>query len=155
MRSASGLKPFNYVLIIVPHDLQHSAMSNATATTPHSTAKKLPFKATALRNATLPNVEIITDKKIWENDGLDLFRRSKEIELIMAAHHERRLKKKQRQEDERRKSTKSSVKRFLDEDTERDVMATAKSGTSPQATGRSHAIARELGTDGEVMSRLV
>ena len=130
-------------------------MSSATATTPHSTAKKLPFKATALRNATLPNVEIITNKKIWENDGLDLFRRSKEMEPIMAADHERRLKKKQRQEDKRRKSTSSSVKRFLDEDTERDVMAMAKSGTPPQTARRSHAVAREPVTDGEVLFRLV
>ncbi|OAQ58225.1 ubiquitin supergroup [Pochonia chlamydosporia 170] len=87
-------------------------MSDEGATPSQRTAKKLPFKATALRKAASLRAEIITNKKELESDGLDLFRRSKEMEPIVAADQERRLKKKRRHDDQRRKSAESSARRL-------------------------------------------
>ncbi|RDA84661.1 hypothetical protein CP532_3524 [Ophiocordyceps camponoti-leonardi (nom. inval.)] len=66
--------------------------------------KKLPFKPTALRKQFLSNLSAAgsdTDAK-RDDDGLDLFRRSKEMERVADADRERRLKKKLQQEKRRR-----------------------------------------------------
>lgn len=72
-----------------------------------STMKKLPFKPTALRRPSVPRPASGEDdaKPDADDDGLALFRRSKEMEPIMAADRERRLKKRQRQDDERRRQS--------------------------------------------------
>ncbi|EXU94785.1 SUMO-like Rad60 family protein [Metarhizium robertsii] len=129
-------------------------MNDGASTPPHPTAKKLPFKATALRKAALLNVGTIADKKGSENDGLDLFRRSKEMEPLIAADHERRLKK-QRQEYTRRRSAESSAKRVLDAHTEKDVVAEAKSGKPPQEPQNSTPVTSELAAEGELLARLL
>ncbi|KHO10650.1 hypothetical protein MAA_11751 [Metarhizium robertsii ARSEF 23] len=118
------------------------------------TAKKLPFKATALRKAALLNVGTIADKKGSENDGLDLFRRSKEMEPLIAADHERRIKK-QRQEYTCRMSAESSAKRVLDAHTEKDVVAEAESGKPPQEPQNSTPVTSELAAEDELSARLV
>ncbi|PHH86287.1 hypothetical protein CDD83_10468 [Cordyceps sp. RAO-2017] len=71
--------------------------------------KKLPFKPTALRRASLPKpAEADGDATERaggdDDDDLAIFRRSKEMEPIMAADRERRLKKRlQKQGDDRRR----------------------------------------------------
>lgn len=130
-------------------------MCDSAATPPQRTAKKLPFKATALPKAASLKVETIDNEKESENDGLDLFRRSKEMEPIMAADQERRLKKRRRHEDQRRKSAGSSAKRPVDKITERYVMAKAKSGASSQAARSTVPVASELVMPGEALARLV
>jgi hypothetical protein len=72
--------------------------------------KKLPFKPTALRKHAAPstapdssiNGAAATGKEQGKqyDDGLDLFRRSKEMEPIVAADRERRLKKKLKRAEE-------------------------------------------------------
>lgn len=72
--------------------------------------KKLPFKPTALRRHAAPSATpessangTATQGKNREkeyDDGLDLFRRSKEMEPIVAADRERRLKKKMKKAEE-------------------------------------------------------
>lgn len=130
-------------------------MSDAAATPSQRTAKKLPFKATALRKAASLRAEITTDKKELENDGLDLFRRSKEMEAIMAADQEMRQKKKRRHDDRRRKSAESSARRYVDEVTERYVMVKAQSGVSPWAARSTVPVASEPVLQGGELTRLV
>ncbi|KHO11401.1 Ribonuclease H-like protein [Metarhizium robertsii ARSEF 23] len=116
--------------------------------------KKLPFKATVLCKVTSQNVETIHDEKLSaEDDGLDLFRRSKEMEPIIAAELQRSLKKKQRLEDERRQSAKS--KRLLDDNIEREVIANAESGTFSQVARSMSPVASELVKDSREIVRLV
>ncbi|KAH6898488.1 ubiquitin-2 like Rad60 SUMO-like-domain-containing protein [Thelonectria olida] len=60
--------------------------------------KKLPFKPTALRRHPVAKSAPVHDGEGSDNDdGLDLFRRSKEMAPIVAADRERRLKRKQKQ----------------------------------------------------------
>ncbi|KAG6014862.1 hypothetical protein E4U54_004760, partial [Claviceps lovelessii] len=89
-------------------------------------AKKLPFKPTALgktasRLAGAGGASADTKKEQYGDDGLDLFRRSKEMQPIMEAERERRLlrkkrkqKQKQDQEEERRKAAATAGKRPWD-----------------------------------------
>jgi hypothetical protein len=116
--------------------------------------KKLPFKTTVLCKVASQNVETIRHEKLSaEDDGLDLFRRSKEMEPIIAAELQRSLKKKQRLEDERRQSAKS--KRPLDDNIEREVIANAESGTFSQAARSTSPVASELVKDSREIVRLV
>ncbi|KAM4055101.1 ubiquitin-2 like rad60 SUMO-like domain-containing protein [Hirsutella rhossiliensis] len=84
--------------------------------------KKLPFKPTALRKPSLPRLASSEDdSKGGDNDdGLALFRRSKEMEPIMAADRERRMRKKQKQDDERRRQSALLAKRSRDDDDDDD-----------------------------------
>ncbi|PFH55930.1 hypothetical protein XA68_17374 [Ophiocordyceps unilateralis] len=59
--------------------------------------KKLPFKPTALRKTFLSHLNSAHSDAKNDDDGLDLFRRSKEMERVAEADRERRLKKKQKQ----------------------------------------------------------
>ncbi|KAH7023079.1 ubiquitin-2 like Rad60 SUMO-like-domain-containing protein [Ilyonectria destructans] len=54
--------------------------------------KKLPFKPTALRRSA-PKPAPVADGKGSDDDGLSLFRRSKEMAPIVAADRERRMKR--------------------------------------------------------------
>lgn len=91
-------------------------MSGEETSPPRPRAKKLPFKPTALRKSASQKVETPADATNTDDDGLELFRRSKEMEPIMAADRERRMKKKQKQEEERRKSAESAKRQLEDED---------------------------------------
>ncbi|KAG6037848.1 hypothetical protein E4U40_002060 [Claviceps sp. LM458 group G5] len=78
-------------------------------------AKKLPFKPTALRKcATKVGASVAPDasidcEKAQNEDGLDIFRRSKEMQPIMEADRERRLlRKKLKEEEERKKAAKEA-----------------------------------------------
>ncbi|PON27328.1 hypothetical protein TGAM01_v203709 [Trichoderma gamsii] len=74
--------------------------------------KKLPFKPTALRKAapeSKPDDSVKNGKRKEgsddeDDDGLGLFRQSREMESIVAAERARKLKKKQKQAEERRLS---------------------------------------------------
>lgn len=140
--------------LAMPHTLLYFTMNDGAPTPPHPTAKKLPFNATALRKAALLNVGTIAKKKGSENDELDLFRRSKEMEPLIAADHERRIKK-QRQEYTRRRSAESSAKRVLDAHTKNDVVAEAESGKLPQEPQNSTPVTSELAAEDELSARLV
>lgn len=74
---------------------------------PTGRMKKLPFKPTALRKPSLPRLVSSEDasKGGHNDDGLALFRRSKEMEPIVAADRERRMRKKRRQDEERRRQS--------------------------------------------------
>ncbi|KAG5973553.1 hypothetical protein E4U55_000424 [Claviceps digitariae] len=104
-------------------------------------AKKLPFKPTALRKSSTPSVDAavvdtsIIDDKINYGDGLDLFRRSKEMQPIMEADRQRRLLKKQKQEEERRKAAATAGKRPWDEaDDNDDEASNLAAQVTPSAT---------------------
>ncbi|OAQ58985.1 ubiquitin supergroup [Pochonia chlamydosporia 170] len=129
-------------------------MSDGAATPSQRTAKKLPFKATALRKVASLRAQIIIDEKELESDGLDLFRRSKEMEPIVAADQERRLNKKRRHDGQRRKSAESSASRFVDDVAEIYDMVKEKSRVSPQAAWSAVPVAREPVTQGGELSRL-
>ncbi|KAF7545882.1 hypothetical protein G7Z17_g8841 [Cylindrodendrum hubeiense] len=60
--------------------------------------KKLPFKPTALRRS-MPKPAPAATEKGSEDDGLSLFRRSKEMAPIVAADQERRMKRAQKHRD--------------------------------------------------------
>ncbi|KAG6222736.1 hypothetical protein E4U34_001253 [Claviceps purpurea] len=88
-------------------------------------AKKLPFKPTALRKCTKLSAPIASDasidcEKAQNEDGLDIFRRSKEMQPIMEADRERRLlKRRQKEEEERKKAAKEAeVRRKAAEEVE-------------------------------------
>ncbi|KAM0462264.1 hypothetical protein ACHAPV_003738 [Trichoderma viride] len=74
--------------------------------------KKLPFKPTALRKAapeSKPDDSVKNGKRKEgsddeDDDGLGLFRQSREMESIVAAERARKLRKKQKQAEERRLS---------------------------------------------------
>ncbi|KAG5966719.1 hypothetical protein E4U56_001184 [Claviceps arundinis] len=89
-------------------------------------AKKLPFKPTALRKCTTkfsasvaPDASIDCEK-VQNEDGLDIFRRSKEMQPIMEADRERRLlRRKLKEEEERKKAAKEAeVRRKAAEEVE-------------------------------------
>lgn len=81
--------------------------------------KKLPFKPTALRSAAPAATQASSKDAEDDGDGLDLFRRSKEMAPMVAAEQLRRWKRKQKrmaeEEEERRRSSGAS-KRSLEED---------------------------------------
>lgn len=88
--------------------------------------KKLPFKPTALRRAPKPVPK--EDNKESDDDGLDLFRRSKEMAPIMAADRERRMRRKQKHEEERRRSITSEKRPHDDlEEDEAPVQSSVQS----------------------------
>ncbi|KAG6036830.1 hypothetical protein E4U41_005466 [Claviceps citrina] len=102
-------------------------------------AKKLPFKPTALRK---PAIQVDNDKA-QSGDGLDLFRRSKEMLPIMEADRERRLRKKRKLEEQRRKAAATAGKRALEETAhdEAQILAfcappSAARNTTPVNVGR-------------------
>ncbi|KAG5957568.1 hypothetical protein E4U58_005850 [Claviceps cyperi] len=102
-------------------------------------AKKLPFKPTALRKcATEFGASVAPDasidfQKAQNEDGLDIFRRSKEMQPIMEADRERRLlKKKQKVEEERKKAAKEAeVRRKAATEREERRIAAEKAGKRP------------------------
>ncbi|RSL55745.1 hypothetical protein CEP53_007014 [Fusarium sp. AF-6] len=79
-------------------------MADKGAASPPIVKKKLPFKPTALRRLAAPKPtptptqhdEKEEDVKDSDDDGLALFRRSKEMAPIVAADRERRLKRHQK-----------------------------------------------------------
>ncbi|EHK41116.1 hypothetical protein TRIATDRAFT_130450 [Trichoderma atroviride IMI 206040] len=97
-------------------------MSEAAAAAPAK--KKLPFKPTALRKAvpqSKPDDSVKNGKRKEgsddeDDDGLGLFRQSREMESIVAAERARKLRKKQKQAEERRLS--DTGRRLLDSDEE-------------------------------------
>lgn len=103
-------------------------MSEIPTTPAPPKAKKLPFKPTALRRSASKFVAPANHGKAQDDDGLDLFRRSKEMQPIMEADRERRLKKKQRLEEERRKAAATAWKRLSEDNAESD---NAPSSTTP------------------------
>lgn len=119
-------------------------------------AKKLPFKPTALRKSASQRLATPSDDTNADDDGLDLFRRSKEMEPIVAADRERRMKKKrkQQQEEEARRKSVESAKRPLDDDGEIDVQAATGSHESPRVARRSTPVGCSP-KDGDVMARFV
>ncbi|KHO00078.1 Small ubiquitin-related modifier, SUMO [Metarhizium album ARSEF 1941] len=106
-------------------------------TPPRPKVKKLPFKPTALRLAT-PSDDTGLD------DGLDLFRRCKEMEPIKAADRKRRMRRKQKQkqkqeeEEEARRKSAESAKRPLDDhdDGEFEAAVGAQPHKSPRIDRR-------------------
>ena len=89
-------------------------MTEPPADTVPRKAKKLPFKPTALRRGASTQNLTGPDEPPANDDGLQLFRRAREMEHIVAAEQERRLKRRQQQDEERRVSAES--KRRLDEE---------------------------------------
>ncbi|RCI14672.1 hypothetical protein L249_6785 [Ophiocordyceps polyrhachis-furcata BCC 54312] len=77
--------------------------------------KKLPFKPTALRKQFLSNLNAAGSDAKRDDDGLDLFRRSREMARVVEADRERQLKKKLQQEKQRRQSDDGSGKRPRDD----------------------------------------
>ncbi|KAM6531621.1 hypothetical protein FSOLCH5_001077 [Fusarium solani] len=77
-------------------------MEDKGAASPPIVKKKLPFKPTALRRLAAPKPtptqpdEKEEEVKESDDDGLSLFRRSKEMAPIVAADRERRLKRHQK-----------------------------------------------------------
>lgn len=127
------------------------------ATPPRPRAKKLPFKPTALRKPASQKPEAPSDEGKSKDDGLDLFRRAKEMEPIMAADRERRLKKKQKQkqnQDEERRKSAESAKRPLDGDAEMEEEAGAESLKSPPVA-RSGTPVAASSRDGDMIARCV
>ncbi|TWU77076.1 hypothetical protein ED733_008058 [Metarhizium rileyi] len=121
-------------------------MSNKSAPTPpRPKAKKLPFKPTALRKPVSQRLTTPSDDTN-PDDGLDLFRRSKEMEPIVAADRERKMKKRQRQrqqEEERQKSAESAKRRLADEeDTELDAHPDAQLHKSSRERRRRTPVGR-------------
>ncbi|EFY90251.1 hypothetical protein MAC_03766 [Metarhizium acridum CQMa 102] len=117
-------------------------------------AKKLPFKPTALRKSASQRLATPSDDTNID-DGLDLFRRSKEMEPIVAADRERRMKKKmkQKQEEEARRKSDESAKRPLDDDEEIDTQAATGPHESPWVARRSTPVGGCSSRDGDVMAR--
>ncbi|KAG8421119.1 hypothetical protein J3458_003024 [Metarhizium acridum] len=116
-------------------------------------AKKLPFKPTALRKSASQRLATPSDDTNID-DGLDLFRRSKEMEPIVAADRERRMKKKmkQKQEEEARRKSDESAKRPLDDDEEIDTQAATGPHESPWVARRSTPVGGCSSRDGDVMA---
>ena len=88
-------------------------MSDGAAASSPPRKKKLPFKPTALRRAA-PKPSPKDDEKDSEDDGLALFRRSKEMAPIVAADRDRRVRRKQRQAEEERRRAAVAGKRPLE-----------------------------------------
>lgn len=84
--------------------------------------KRLPFKPTALRKAALPaNVSTHGKPETDDVDGLELFRRAKEMQPLVEADRERKMRRRQKQEEERRKAAETAVKRSLEPGAEPDI----------------------------------
>lgn len=106
-------------------------MSEIPTTPAPPKAKKLPFKPTALRRSASKFVAPVNHGKAQDDDGLDLFRRSKEMRPIMEADRERRLKKKQKLEEERRKAAATAGKRLSEDYAENDNAPSLTTPVSP------------------------
>ncbi|TFB05791.1 hypothetical protein CCMA1212_001941 [Trichoderma ghanense] len=124
--------------------------------------KKLPFKPTALRNvapASKPASTAEDGKKREgddDDDGLDLFRQSREMERIVAAERERRLnKKKQKQAEEERRLSDMADKQLLESDENREEDATVLPAKSSRGPGEAQAtpVDDSLTLDGDGFSR--
>lgn len=107
---------------------------------PVKAKKKLPFKPTALKRATAQKpLDATADNAKVDDDGLDLFRRSREMEPIMAADRERQLRKKQKEEERRRSGESAKRVREDDEDESLDEaesqarLQDGRAGTPPAA----------------------
>lgn len=154
-RGAYRLPAFSLAIHLSTFTIHNTIMSE-DATPPRPKAKKLPFKPTALRKSASQKLEAPSDEGKPKDDGLDLFRRRKEMEPIMAADRERRKKKKQKQDEERRKSA-ESAKRPLDDDAmvEDEVVAGAELLKSPLGAARSGTPVAGSSKDGDVIARFV
>lgn len=103
-------------------------MEDKGAASPPIVKKKLPFKPTALRRLAVPKpTPTQPDQKEEEvkesdDDGLSLFRRSKEMAPIVAADRERRLKRHQKhQMDVERRTREAAREKRPREDSEEVV----------------------------------
>ncbi|KAG5913292.1 hypothetical protein E4U42_001301 [Claviceps africana] len=84
-------------------------------------AKKLPFKPTALKKQASKGDAPADKDKAPYGDGLELFRRAKEMQSIVEADCERRLwKKKRKREEERRRAAATAGKRPCEEEDDHD-----------------------------------
>lgn len=86
-------------------------MADAGAHATPSRTKRLPFKPTALRKASLPKSSPGEDADA-EEDDLALFRRSKEMAPIVARDRERRLRRKQKRDAGPQRNSPVAEKRF-------------------------------------------
>ncbi|RDA91774.1 hypothetical protein CP533_4769 [Ophiocordyceps camponoti-saundersi (nom. inval.)] len=115
--------------------------------------KKLPFKPTALRKQFLSNLNAASGEAKREDDGLDLFRRSKEMERVAEADRERRLRKKLQQEKRRRQSDDDLGKRPRDDgqEVEGDGPFSEHGPASPRraSTGEEDKVAARLSVTNE------
>lgn len=100
-------------------------MEDKGAASPPIVKKKLPFKPTALRRFAAPKPtptqpdEKEEEVKESDDDGLSLFRRSKEMAPIVAADRERRLKRHQKhQMDVERRTREAAREKRPREDSE-------------------------------------
>ncbi|KAI1023062.1 hypothetical protein LB503_000783 [Fusarium chuoi] len=94
--------------------------------------KKLPFKPTALRRtAPKPKATQSEDSKDSDDDGLSLFRRSKEMAPIMAAEQQRRWKRHREaeQEAERKRLEAIGEKRPREDSPDSDGLTNKDSGS--------------------------
>ncbi|RGP74319.1 ubiquitin supergroup [Fusarium longipes] len=82
--------------------------------------KKLPFKPTALRKAA-PKPSQPEDAKDSDDDGLDLFRRRKEMAPIMAADLDRRMKKRRAAESEEERQQRQTTEEKPSRDESEDI----------------------------------
>lgn len=123
-------------------------MSEEAAVPSPKKAKKLPFKPTALRKAGLPKATCGDGHQNHQGggdddgdgDGLAIFRRSKEMEPIVAADRERRMRRRQRQDEERRRLSVSLDKRPLDDGDDDEAQAPRIRSSSREASqSRDHA----------------
>lgn len=91
----------------------------ADAAAPAPKIKKLPFKPTALRKAAPEPTPEDGSKKSDDDDGLALFRRSKEMAPIVARDRERRMQKNKRNKEvEGQRRSSGAEKRRVEEDDE-------------------------------------
>lgn len=130
-------------------------MSEIPTTPAPPKAKKLPFKPTALRRSASKFVAPANHGKAQDDDGLDLFRRSKEMQPIMEADRERRLKKKQKLEEERRKAAATAWKRLSEDYAESDNAPSSTTPGSPSAIRSMTPVNVRHGGTGEEASELV
>ncbi|KAG6010619.1 hypothetical protein E4U21_005117 [Claviceps maximensis] len=129
-------------------------------------AKKLPFKPTALRKTAARADSPADNHKARHGDGLELFRRSKEMQPIMEAERERRLmKKKQREEEEEeaaRRRAATAGKRPWEDGDDLDENSDLAAQVTPSATQSTNEAPRsktpvnvDLDSFGEEASDLV
>ncbi|KAH0499123.1 hypothetical protein TgHK011_006339 [Trichoderma gracile] len=124
--------------------------------------KKLPFKPTALRNVAPASKPASTaeDGKKGEgdddDDGLDLFRQSREMERIVAAERERKLnKKKQKEAEEERHMSDMAEKQLLesDEHHEEDAAVPPSKSSAGFEDAQATPVDDSLALDGDGFSR--
>ncbi|KAL7936037.1 ubiquitin-2 like Rad60 SUMO-like domain-containing protein [Trichoderma chlorosporum] len=132
-------------------------MSDEAAAAP-ARKKKLPFKPTALRNVAAlsqPAVAVEESKRSGDNDddGLDLFRQSREMAATLAAERERKLnRKKQRQAEEERRHSEMADQQLLDSDKE-DASALPTELPAANEDVQATPVDESLPLDGDDFSR--